>query len=157
MRAIAVLVLLMRVATPSVADEFRLKAETTEYGRGDTPAFSLPVVSAFRRNSAPAAPKPPGEGGPNRPPVVRARCEPCSVPVGQTATVTADARDPDGNRLKYRWSAPAGSLKKASKQETTFTAPMVEGPVFVSVRVDDRKGGIASDVITIQVTRAPAP
>lgn len=105
----------------------------------------------------PAAPKPSGEGGaPNRPPVVRARCEPCSVPVGKTATVTAEARDPDGNRLKYKWSAPAGSLKKASKRETTFTAPMVEGPVFVTVRVDDRKGAIASDVITIQVTRAPA-
>ena len=32
---------------------------------------------------------------------------------------------------------------------------MVEGPVFVSVRVDDRKGAIASDVITIQVIKAP--
>jgi hypothetical protein len=93
---------------------------------------------------------------PNRPPVVRARCEPCSVPVGKTATVTAEARDPDGNRLKFKWNVPAGSLKKASKRETTWTAPMVEGPVFVSVTVDDRKGAIASDVITIQVTKAPA-
>ena len=106
--------------------------------------------------TAPASPTSSGEGAPNRPPVVRARCAPCSIPVGQTATVTADARDPDGNRLKYKWSAPAGSLKKASKQETIFTAPMVEGPVFVTVRVDDRKGAIASDVITIQVIKAPA-
>jgi len=105
--------------------------------------------------SAPALPKPAGEGGPNRPPVVRARCEPCSVVAGQTSTVRAEAQDPDGNRLKYLWSAPAGSLKKASKQETTWTAPMVEGPVFVTVRVDDRKGAIASDVITIQVIKAP--
>jgi len=93
---------------------------------------------------------------PNRPPVVRVRCEPCSVPVGQTVKVTAEARDPDGHRLKYKWNAPAGSLKKASKRETTWTAPMVEGPVFVSVTVDDRKGAIASDVITIQVVKAPA-
>ena len=99
-----------------------------------------------------AAPPP---AAPNRPPVVRARCEPCSVPVGKTATGTADARAPDGNRLKYTWNAPAGALKKPSKRETTWTAPMVEGPVFVTVRVDDRKGAIASDVITIQVTKAP--
>ena len=98
------------------------------------------------------APRPPK---PNRPPVVRARCEPCTVPVGEKAKVWAEARDPDGNKLKFAWAAPAGSLKKASKRETTWTAPMVEGPVFVSVRVDDRKGAIASDVITIQVTKAP--
>ena len=93
----------------------------------------------------------------NRPPVVRALCEPCSVQAGQTVTVRADARDPDGHRLKFKWTAAAGSLKKASKQETTWTAPMVEGPVLVTVRVDDRKGAIASDVITIQVTKAPTP
>ena len=106
--------------------------------------------------SAPASPKPSGEGGPNRPPVVRARCEPCSVVVGKTSKVTADARDPDGNRLKYTWNAAAGALKKASKRETTWTAPMVEGPVLVTVRVDDRKGAIASDVVTIHVIKDPA-
>jgi hypothetical protein len=104
----------------------------------------------------PASPKPSGEGGANRPPVVRARCEPCTVPVGQTSKVSADARDPDGNRLKYTWNAPAGSLKKASKRETTWTAPMVEGPVLVTVRVDDGKGALASDVVTIHVIKPPA-
>ena len=46
----------------------------------------------------------------NRPPTVRARCEPCTVEVGKTSTVTADATDPDGDTLTYRWSAPAGTL-----------------------------------------------
>jgi hypothetical protein len=96
----------------------------------------------------------PARVAPNRPPTVHALCEPCMVQVGKTSTVTADARDPDGNRLTYTWNAPAGSLKKASARETTWTAPMVEGPVPVNVRVDDRKGGIASDVITIQVIKA---
>jgi hypothetical protein len=114
------------------------------------------VAAPLLAASALASPKVAGEGGPNRPPVVRARCEPCTVPVGEKAKVWAEARDPDGNKLKFTWAAPAGSLKKASKRETTWTAPMVEGPVFVSVRVDDRKGAIASDVITIQVTKAPA-
>ena len=105
--------------------------------------------------SAPAAPKRAGGGRPNRPPVVRARCAPCTVPAGQTATVSAEARDPDGNKLRFTWSAPAGALKKPSTRQTSWTAPMVEGPVFVTVRVDDRKGAIASDVITIQVIKAP--
>jgi hypothetical protein len=103
--------------------------------------------------AAPASPKPSGEGGANRPPTVRALCEPCAVPVGKTATVTAEARDPEGKRLTYTWKAPAGSLKKASDRQTTWTAPMVEGPVPVIVRVADGKGAIASDVIIIQVIK----
>ena len=103
--------------------------------------------------ASPASPKPSGEGGPNRPPTVRALCQPCTVPVGKTSTVTADARDPEGKKLTYTWNAPAGSLGKASARQTTWTAPLVEGPVPVSVRVADGKGAIASDVIIIQVIK----
>jgi Big-like domain-containing protein len=91
--------------------------------------------------------------GPNKPPTVRALCDPCAVPMGKTSTVTADAHDPDGKTLTYTWNAPAGSLKKASDRQTTWTAPAVEGPVPVTVRVADGKGAIASDVIIIQVIK----
>ena len=89
----------------------------------------------------------------NRPPTVRARCEPCTVYVGKISTVSADAQDPDGDALTYAWSAPSGSLTSASARQTPWTAPMVEGPVPVTVRVDDGKGGSASDVVTIQVIK----
>ena len=89
----------------------------------------------------------------NRPPTVRALCDPCAVPVGKSVTVTADARDPERKKLTYTWNAPAGSLKKASERRTTWTAPLVEGPVPVTVRVADSKGAIASDVIIIQVIK----
>src|SRR5206468_11903933 len=57
----------------------------------------------------PPAPAPAAIPAPqNRPPTVRARCEPCTVEIGKTSTVTADAQDPDGDTLTYRWSAPAG-------------------------------------------------
>ena len=102
---------------------------------------------------APASPKPSGAGGPNRPPTVRALCAPCAVPVGKASTVTADARDPEGRKLTYTWSAPGGTLSQASARQTTWTAPLVEGPVPVAVRVADGKGGIASDVIIIQVIK----
>ena len=89
----------------------------------------------------------------NRPPTVRARCEPCTVYVGKISTVTADAQDPDGDPLTYTWGAPAGSLTSASARQTPWRAPMVEGPVPVFVRVDDGKGASASDVVTIQVIK----
>ena len=89
----------------------------------------------------------------NRPPSLRASCQPCTVFVGRTATVTADAQDPDGDALTYTWSAPAGSLTSPVARQTPWTAPMVEGPVPVTVRASDGKGASASDVVTIQVVR----
>ena len=103
---------------------------------------------------APAPPPPPPPPAPrNQPPSVRARCEPCTVEVGKTSTVTADAQDPDGDALSYRWSAPAGSFTNGTARETPWTAPMQEGPVQVTVTVDDGKGGTASDAVTIQVLK----
>jgi outer membrane protein OmpA-like peptidoglycan-associated protein len=101
----------------------------------------------------PSPPPPPPAPAQNRPPTVRARCEPCTVYVGKSSTVSADAQDPDGDALTYTWSAPAGTLTAASARQTPWTAPTVEGPVPVSVRVDDGKGASASDVVTIQVVK----
>jgi len=98
-------------------------------------------------------PPPPPPAAQNRPPSVRARCEPCTVFLGRTSTVAADAQDLDGDALTYAWAAPAGSLTASSAPQTPWTAPMVEGPVPVTVRVSDGKGGSASDVVTIQVVR----
>ena len=97
----------------------------------------------------PQAPPPPA----NRPPTVTARCEPCTVEVGRTSTVTADASDPDGDQLTYKWSAPAGKLSNPADRQTPWTAPMQEGPVPITVTVDDGKGGTDSDTVTIQVIR----
>ncbi len=101
----------------------------------------------------PPPPQPPPIVAQNRPPAVRARCEPCTVYLGKTSTVTADGQDADGDTLTYTWSAPAGSLTNPSARQTPWTAPMVEGPVPVTVRVEDGKGGTASDVVTIQVIK----
>jgi hypothetical protein len=91
----------------------------------------------------------------NHPPSVRARCEPCTVSAGKTSTVTAEGHDQDGDTLTYRWSATAGTLGNLTSRQATWTAPMQEGPVPVAVRVDDGKGGTASDVVTIQVIKEP--
>jgi outer membrane protein OmpA-like peptidoglycan-associated protein len=92
----------------------------------------------------------------NRQPTVRAGCEPCTVEVGQTSTVTADGQDPDGDTVTYRWSAPAGRFANQTARQTIWTAPQQEGAVPATVTVDDGKGGTASASVTIQVVR-PKP
>ena len=89
----------------------------------------------------------------NRPPIVRARCEPCSVAMGKAAIVRVEAQDPDGDSLTYTWTAPAGAIASPSAAMTSWMAPAIEGPVFLAIRVTDGKGGLSSDVITITVTK----
>ena len=100
----------------------------------------------------------PGEGAQpvaNRPPTVQARCEPCVVETGATATVTAEAQDPDGDSLTYRWSGPAGTFQNPADRQTVWTAPQQEGAVPLTVAVDDGRGGNASAQVQIQVVRRP--
>ena len=84
---------------------------------------------------------------------MRATCDPCSVEVGKTATVAADAQDPDGDALTYRWTAPAGSITSAANRQTPWTAPMQVGPVPFTVTVNDGHGNQASANVTIQVVQ----
>ena len=103
---------------------------------------------------APAPPPPPPPPAPqNQPPTVHARCEPCTVEIGKTSTVTADAQDADGDQLTYRWSAPTGTFANPADRQTIWTAPQQEGPVPVTVTVDDGHGHTATDTVTIQVVR----
>ena len=75
--------------------------------------------------------------------------------IGRSSTVTADASDPDGDPLRYRWTAPTGTLQNPTDRQTLWTAPQQEGPVPVTVTVDDGRGGTASASTTIQVLRPP--
>jgi outer membrane protein OmpA-like peptidoglycan-associated protein len=99
--------------------------------------------------STPTAVTPPA----NRPPTVRAACDPCTVEVGKVSTVSADAQDPDGDPLTYRWTANSGSFANPTNRQTPWTAPMVVGPVPVAVSVNDGRGGTASASVTIQVVQ----
>jgi outer membrane protein OmpA-like peptidoglycan-associated protein len=100
-----------------------------------------------------APPTPPAPA--NRPPTVKARCEPCTVEVGRQLTASADAQDPDGDTLRYRWSAPTGTFANPATRQTPWTAPMQVGSVPLTVTVDDGRGMTASDTVTVQVI-APA-
>lgn len=92
----------------------------------------------------------------NRPPAVRAICDPCTVEVGRISTVSADAQDPDGDPLRYQWRAAQGTLATTVNRQTLWTAPMQVGPVPVTVSVDDGRGGTAGDTVTINVIAVAA-
>jgi outer membrane protein OmpA-like peptidoglycan-associated protein len=118
---------------------------------------------------APAPPPPnraPTFGGPAGSPPVSpititksgAPCgDPCTIEPGQTVNLTANAIDPDGDPLTYRWTvSPAGSFATPAARSTDFTAPQQEGPVTITVTASDNKDGTASGSTTI-VVRRPAP
>jgi outer membrane protein OmpA-like peptidoglycan-associated protein len=100
----------------------------------------------------PPPPEPPPAPPANRGPVVRAACEPCTVQSGATATLRAEASDPDGDTLIFQWSATAGTLADTRAMMTTWRAETAPGLVTFTVAVDDGRGGIASDTVTIDVT-----
>ena len=104
----------------------------------------------------PPPPTPPPPTPQNRPPTVRAQCDPCTVEIGKSSTVTATGQDPDGDTLTYRWTAPTGTLANPAERQTLWTAPQQEGSVPVTVTANDGKGGTASDTVNIQVMR-PTP
>jgi outer membrane protein OmpA-like peptidoglycan-associated protein len=136
----------------------RMKSRS-DFGYGDTTGdalgfqFRLGYHPGVRVYVAPAPPPPPPPPPANRPPTVRARCEPCTVEIGKGSTLTADATDPDGDQLTYRWSVPAGTLSNPSDRQTPWTAPMQEGPVVATVTVTDTHGATATDAVTLQVVR----
>jgi outer membrane protein OmpA-like peptidoglycan-associated protein len=101
--------------------------------------------------TAPATPSLP----PNRAPTVKARCEPCTVEINRQLTASADAQDPDGDTLRYRWTAPTGTFANPNDRQTPWTAPGQVGAVPLTVTVDDGKGMTATDTVTVQVI-APA-
>ena len=118
------------------------------------PILVMLAVGACRSSGGPApAASPARPSAANHPPKVRALCDPCTVAAGRTVTLNADAQDADGDALTYAWSAPSGAAAPAASKQTTWTAPSAEGPVPITVRVSDGKGGIASDVITVIVIK----
>ncbi len=112
------------------------------------------------RTYVPPPPPPPPAAAPPAPPphtlTVKAECNPCTVEIGRSSTVTATVQDSISCAVTYRWSAPSGTLAQPAERSTLWTAPQTEGTVPVTVTVtcpSDNK--TASDTVNIQVTRPP--
>ncbi len=88
----------------------------------------------------------------NRPPQVSGiQCDPCVVRPGETSRLTVQATDPDGDPLRYRWTAPQGTFSPTDAAQTTWTAPNQPGTVVVTAAVEDGRGGQTTGSLTLQV------
>jgi outer membrane protein OmpA-like peptidoglycan-associated protein len=136
------------------ATRLSARAQAEEDARAAAAAKAAADAAAAAKAAADAAAAA-AKAAENRPPTVRAQCDPCVVEVGRPSTVTGDATDPNGDPLTYKWSGPAGAFANPAARQTPWTAPGTPGSVPVTVTVSDGRGGTASDTVTIQVV-APA-
>jgi hypothetical protein len=67
------------------------------------------------------------------------------IEIGQKATITVDAIDPDGDSLTYVWTVSNGNIVEGPSQQSTvnYEAPDIPGDVVLRVIVRDGKGGEA--------------
>ena len=88
----------------------------------------------------------------NAPTVSSVSCDPCAVAPGGEVRLSAEASDPDGDRLTYAWSAPTGSFTGATDGAAArWRAPAETARVTVRVQVSDGRGGTASATVTVEV------
>lgn len=78
-----------------------------------------------------------------------------TVAPNETIALQASATDANGDTLLYSWSATGGSFASASGTNVSWTAPATQGPVTLTVTVDDQHGATSIAQITIDVALAP--
>ena len=144
---------------PSKARDLRF-TDTDQFGDYYDWQFRIGYHPGVKVYVPPPPPPPPPPPAPAPAPVhnlsVKAACDPCTVEVGKTSTVTATATDSIGCSVTYRWTVPTGTLAQPAERSTLWTAPQQTGTVPVTVTVtcpSDNK--TASDTVNIQVTRPP--
>ncbi|MNR82472.1 hypothetical protein D3C72_132310 [compost metagenome] len=61
----------------------------------------------------------------------------------QAITFTLDVVDPDGDILKYSWTATGGVLNTNTGRSVLWTPPSEAGNYIIQVSISDQKGGSA--------------
>lgn len=119
--------------------------------RPDGGMFLISYTPAKKIPKAPAPPPPPPPA--NRNPVVAVKADPPVIEEGGSSKVIATASDPDGDPLTYIWSAETGTIL-GEGSEVTWKAPAEgTGRFEVTCRVEDGRGGAASDSAYIEVIK----
>ena len=93
-----------------------------------------------------------------RPPEVSCAADPSTVGIGGTATIRSSAGSPDRRRLRYQYSASAGTIS-GNDATAAFTAGSEAGPITITCNVsDDRNPALTASAMTrVMVEAPPAP
>ncbi len=119
--------------------------------------FRIGFHPGVRVYVAPVPPATPQPVAPARPTLtVKAACDPCTVEVLKTSTVTATAQSSNSCQVTYRWSATTGTFAQVTARSTVWTAPGTTGNVPVTVTAMCAADNLtATDTVNIQVIAAP--
>ena len=79
-----------------------------------------------------------------------------NVVINKTYDVTANATDPDGDSLTYKWTISSGAINNGASNPMKWTTPGAAGDCTITVLVTDGKGGEATQSKTVSVG-VPAP
>jgi len=110
---------------------------TVEDGKGGSAQASLPVTV-----------------GANQSPVISELvANPSGVLYGGSTTLTCIATDPDGDVVRYSWSASEGSITGVGNK-VTWISPGKGGDYNVTVVVSDGKGGETTGNVMVTVSAA---
>jgi hypothetical protein len=92
--------------------------------------------------------------GPNNPPVIDSlQIAPLILRVGQPAVITCYAHDPDGDELRYHWSASAGAIVGSGFRVHYIPDPCCGGLTnTITVVVKDEKGGSTQGQLHVAVS-----
>jgi outer membrane protein OmpA-like peptidoglycan-associated protein len=94
---------------------------------------------------------------PNRPPTVTLSADRPSVLVGERVGFRANCTDPDGDQLRYTWSANGGQIVGTGANVQLDTTGLAPGTYTVTVRCEDGRGGAADANASVQVQAPPPP
>lgn len=86
------------------------------------------------------------------PPVIsRISLDPSRVNPGDTAQLTCNASDPDGEDLTYFWSSDEGTFTTATSAVSIWNAPSVPGEYTIFCEVKDKQNGVDIDSLLVRV------
>jgi hypothetical protein len=80
-----------------------------------------------------------------------------TIPPGATVTLSADASDPKGNPLRFRWFDSSGNRIPGDGPSVTWTTPAVNVRTYISLEVSNGKGGLAMGSFSVLGGATVAP
>jgi len=92
----------------------------------------------------------------NEPVITEMIISPDSVLSGESATITVNAYDPDGDPLTYEYD-PSGGTVSGTGSSVLWTAPYTAGTYSIQVAVSDGYGGVATGDVSVRVYIGPPP